>query len=107
VANPIDLAVGLRIRERRRALGLSQSQLAQALGVTFQQVQKYELGANRVSASRLAAIAEVLDTTCGRLFGEVLSALSNEAEQLLRLFDRLTEGQRTALLGVARAMAGR
>ena len=55
--DPIDVAVGARIRNRRLWLGLSQTQLADALGVTFQQVQKYERGANRVSASMLVKSA--------------------------------------------------
>ena len=56
----LDLAIGQRIRERRRALGLSQQDLAEGLGVSFQQIQKYERGANRVSFSRLVEIAGVL-----------------------------------------------
>jgi transcriptional regulator with XRE-family HTH domain len=60
VAHPIDVHVGARIRQRRLLLGLNQETLANGLGVTFQQVQKYESGANRVSASRLLAIAEIL-----------------------------------------------
>lgn len=59
-ANPVDVHVGARIRERRRELGLSQQGLADHLGLTFQQIQKYERGANRVSAS-------VLWNTSGRL----------------------------------------
>lgn len=58
VANEIDAHVGRRIRTRRRFLGITQKTLAKALDITFQQVQKYETGANRVSASRLSAIAE-------------------------------------------------
>jgi len=60
--NNIDVEVGHRIRARRLANGMSQEVLARALGITFQQVQKYEKGANRVSASRLTHIAEVLQT---------------------------------------------
>ena len=59
--DPIDVGVGARIRIRRRELDLSQSALGQHLGLTFQQVQKYERGANRVSASRLWRMAIVLD----------------------------------------------
>lgn len=58
--NPVDLHVGLRLRARRRELGISQDTLAAALGLTFQQVQKYERGTNRVSASKLYAIALTL-----------------------------------------------
>ena len=60
-ASPVDVHVGGRIRVRRRLIGLSQEALAQALGLTFQQVQKYERGSNRVSASKLYATAAVLD----------------------------------------------
>jgi transcriptional regulator with XRE-family HTH domain len=58
--NPVDLHVGARIRLRRRMQGVSQEKLADALGLTFQQVQKYERGANRVSASKLYEIAAAL-----------------------------------------------
>ncbi len=59
--NPIDVHVGSRIRLRRTLLGLSQERLGEALGLTFQQVQKYERGINRVGASRLFDLARVLD----------------------------------------------
>ena len=58
--NPIDVHVGSRVRLRRNMLGLSQEKLGDALGLTFQQVQKYEKGINRVGAARLQQIAEVL-----------------------------------------------
>jgi transcriptional regulator with XRE-family HTH domain len=58
--NPVDVHVGRRIRLRRNVLGLSQEKLADALGVTFQQVQKYERGANRISASRLFQLGKIL-----------------------------------------------
>ena len=57
----LDVAMGQRIRERRRALGMSQGDLARALGITFQQVQKYERGANRVSFSRLMQVVDALN----------------------------------------------
>lgn len=60
-ANPIDVHVGNRIRLRRKVLGMSQEQLAEKLGLTFQQVQKYERGMNRVGASRLWDLSVVLD----------------------------------------------
>ena len=59
--HPIDVYVGTRIRLRRTMMGLSQSKLANALGLTFQQIQKYERGANRVGGSRLYELSEVLD----------------------------------------------
>ena len=58
--HPIDTHVGMRVRERRVELGIGQERLARELGITFQQVQKYESGANRVSASRLFRIAKIL-----------------------------------------------
>ncbi|WFU08670.1 helix-turn-helix transcriptional regulator [Rhizobium sp. CB3090] len=60
VPNPIDAYVGSRVRMRRLMLGMSQERLAEQIGVTFQQVQKYEKGTNRIGASRLQAIAGVL-----------------------------------------------
>jgi transcriptional regulator with XRE-family HTH domain len=68
--NPIDVEVGARIRIRRKALGLSQSAVADALGLTFQQIQKYERGANRISASMLVLMAAKLETSVGALVGE-------------------------------------
>ncbi len=67
-ATEIDKQVGARIRARRMALQISQGSLAEAVGVTFQQVQKYENGANRVSTSRLAQIAEALKVPVAYLF---------------------------------------
>ena len=61
--NPIDRHVGLRIRMRRKELGVSQEKLAESIGLTFQQVQKYERAANRVSASKLWEMAQALNTT--------------------------------------------
>lgn len=58
--NPIDIHVGSRIRLRRNMLGMSQEKLGESLGITFQQIQKYEKGTNRVGASRLQAIASIL-----------------------------------------------
>ena len=58
--NPIDIHVGSRVRLRRNMLGMSQEKLGESLGITFQQIQKYEKGTNRVGASRLQAIATIL-----------------------------------------------
>ena len=68
--NPIDIFVGSRVRLRRLMVGMSQEALADRLGVTFQQVQKYEKGTNRISASRLQAIAEVFRVPPGFFFQE-------------------------------------
>ena len=70
LADPVDVAVGARIRLLRKLRGLSQQALAEAAGVTFQQIQKYERGANRISASMLSRIAAALDTPVAEMFGE-------------------------------------
>ncbi len=67
-SNKVDNHVGRRIRERRNALGMSQEKLAAALRISFQQVQKYEVGANRVAASRLWNIAKALEVDIGYFF---------------------------------------
>src|ERR1700722_2600796 len=66
--NPIDIHVGLQVRLRRKALKISQEKLAEALGLTFQQVQKYERGANRISASKLYEIARALRVSIAWFF---------------------------------------
>jgi transcriptional regulator with XRE-family HTH domain len=68
--DPIDVEVGARIRARRKEAGFSQTRVADALGLSFQQQQKYERGTNRVSASMLVKIARALDTTVSALVGE-------------------------------------
>jgi transcriptional regulator with XRE-family HTH domain len=74
IPNPVDVHVGKRIRIRRLLLGMNQETLANALGLTFQQVQKYEHGANRVSASRLSAMAEILGAPISYFFGDLPAA---------------------------------
>jgi transcriptional regulator with XRE-family HTH domain len=69
--NPIDVHVGSRVRLRRTLLGMSQEKLGDAIGLTFQQVQKYERGANRVGASRLYDLARVLDVPVSYFFEEL------------------------------------
>ncbi len=69
--NPIDIYVGTRVRLRRALLGLSQEKLGEALGLTFQQVQKYERGANRIGASRLFDISRVLNAPITYFFDEM------------------------------------
>jgi transcriptional regulator with XRE-family HTH domain len=66
--NPIDVHVGRRVRQRRKALGVTQERLAADLGLTFQQVQKYERGANRISASKLYEIAASLSAPVAYFF---------------------------------------
>jgi transcriptional regulator with XRE-family HTH domain len=69
--NPIDVHVGNRIRMRRTVMGLSQTTLAEAIGLTFQQIQKYERGANRVSSSRLYDLSRVLGVPIKFFFDEM------------------------------------
>lgn len=69
--NPIDAYVGAQIKQRRTAVGMSQTVLANRLGITFQQVQKYEKGANRVGSSRLYEISEILDVPIQSFFDGV------------------------------------
>ena len=69
--NRLDVALGLHILQRRRALGISQTALANAIGLTFQQIQKYERGVNRVSFSRLVYIAHALDCRVIDLIGDL------------------------------------
>ena len=66
--NPVDKYVGSRVRMRRIMLGMSQEKLGEALGLTFQQIQKYEKGTNRVGASRIQQISEVLQVPVSFLF---------------------------------------
>jgi transcriptional regulator with XRE-family HTH domain len=69
--HPIDVAVGQAIREQRILRGMSQTKLADSVGLTFQQVQKYERAANRVSASKLYEIAQALNVPIQRLYGHI------------------------------------
>ena len=71
VPDPIDIHVGARVRTRRLLIGMNQETLARALGLTFQQVQKYEGGANRVSASRLSQISEILGVPISYFFSDI------------------------------------
>ena len=79
---PIDVHVGSRIRLRRTLLGMSQERLGEALGLTFQQVQKYESGANRVGASRLFDLSRVLDVPIGFFFDDVRDVVLSRRETL-------------------------
>ncbi len=82
--NPIDIEVGRRIRLRRTEIGMSQTQLGDELGITFQQVQKYEKGVNRVGASRLVKISEVLQTSVQFLTNQSAKEDSSFSEMLVQ-----------------------
>jgi transcriptional regulator with XRE-family HTH domain len=122
--NPIDRHVGLRIRMRRKELGISQERLAESIGLTFQQVQKYERAANRVSASKLWEMARALSTSISYFYdglGDVLDTpgsnvpretlqdflLTPEGMELAAAFPKIPTGRvRRRMLDLVRAMAG-
>lgn len=73
--DPVDIHVGQRLRQRRAILGLSQEKLGRAIGLTFQQIQKYERGANRIGASRLYEFSRILDVPVSFFFDEMPDSL--------------------------------
>ncbi|MFT4075090.1 MAG: helix-turn-helix transcriptional regulator [Asticcacaulis sp.] len=94
--NPVDLHVGSRVRLRRKLLGLSQEALGNALGLTFQQVQKYERGANRISASKLHEMARFLKVPVPYFFegvgGEEDGFVESDSERSVHDFLATVEG---------------
>lgn len=120
MAHPVDVHVGKRIRHRRWLVGMTQQQLAQHVGIKFQQIQKYETGANRVSASRLWDISETLEVPISFFF-ECLereqaqqSATDSvppdlmgdkEALELIRSYYSIPENQRRRLFDLARVLS--
>jgi transcriptional regulator with XRE-family HTH domain len=124
MSDEIDVHLGKRLRRRRRLLGLTQQQLAGACGVRFQQIQKYECGANRISAARLWQLSEALEVPVGYFFdglteespapirmrepvehgGEVLAR--KETLDLIRAYYQLGERPRRRLLDLAKSLNG-
>jgi transcriptional regulator with XRE-family HTH domain len=104
--NPVDIHVGGRVRLRRTLLGMSQEKLGQALGLTFQQVQKYERGANRISSSRLYHLSQILDVPIAFFFDdmppEILSGAAGLGEQIQQRFE-LDPLVKRETLGLVRA----
>lgn len=82
VPNPVDIHVGERVRLRRTLLGLSQEKLGAAVGLTFQQVQKYERGSNRVGASRLFEFSRILDVPVSFFFDDMPEVLKTHAGRM-------------------------
>ena len=74
--HPVDVHAGERVRQRRKVLGLTQTNLGDAIGLTFQQVQKYERGANRIGAGRLCDLARVLDVSIDYFFEDMPTAVA-------------------------------
>jgi transcriptional regulator with XRE-family HTH domain len=79
--NAVDVHVGLRVRLRRTLMGMSQEKLAEALGLTFQQVQKYERGVNRIGASRLYSLSKVLDVPISFFYEDMPVAIAGQVRR--------------------------
>ena len=112
----VDVHVGKRIRHRRWMIGMTQQQLAEMVGIKFQQIQKYETGMNRVSASRLWDIARAVDVPVSFFFdgledGQVHNAVEGdiladkEALQLVRAYYAMPEAQRRQIFELARVLS--
>lgn len=105
-----DAVVGQNIRFHRTSKGISQEKLAEAMGITFQQVQKYEKGTNRVSASRIADAAKALGVDILDLFSGVdvpkgdAAVVSAKAMKLMRLLSRMPDSSVDTMLAVARGL---
>ncbi len=82
--NPIDVHVGSRVRLRRTLLGMSQEKLGEAIGLTFQQVQKYERGANRIGSSRLFDLSRVLDVPISYFFEDMQPGVAERSPSRLK-----------------------
>jgi len=124
LSNDIDLHLGRRLRRRRRLLGLTQQQLAGACGVRFQQIQKYECGANRISAARLWQLSAALEVPVGYFYDGLAGADENpmvetrdvresgemlarkETLDLIRAYYQLGERPRRRLLDLAKSLNG-
>lgn len=115
MAHSVDIHVGQKIRQRRWLLGMTQQQLAEAVGIKFQQIQKYETGMNRVSASRLWDISRVLDVqpnfffegldeSCGLESDDAQLLKKRETLELLRTYYQIPDDQRKRLLHLAQAL---
>ncbi len=121
--HPVDMHVGKKIRYRRWMVGMTQQQLAESVGIKFQQIQKYETGMNRVSASRLWDIADTLDVPVHFFFdgiadGEIETPIDKPAESngkdimgdkealaLVRSYYAIPENQRRKLFDLARVLS--
>jgi len=118
--HPIDVHVGKRVRHRRWMLGMTQQQLGDRVGIKFQQIQKYETGMNRISASRLWDIAQAMDASISFFFegldgaetaehpaaaqiGDLL--VDREAIELVRSYNAIPEEQRRRLFELARVLS--
>jgi transcriptional regulator with XRE-family HTH domain len=115
--HPVDAHVGKRIRHRRWMVGMTQQQLADKVGIKFQQIQKYETGMNRVSASRLWDVADALGVSISFFFEGLAEGQANatyaygdmmsdkEALELVRSYYAIPEAQRRRLFDLARVLS--
>ncbi len=117
MSHPVDVHVGQRVRQRRWMIGMTQQQLAAKVGIKFQQIQKYETGANRISASRLWDIADALDVPVAFFFEgldqeDAMAAgadmmADKEALDLVRAYYAIPEHQRRSLFELAQVLSAR
>lgn len=122
MAHPVDVHVGKRVRHRRWLVGMTQQQLAERVGIKFQQIQKYETGANRISASRLWDIADALEVPVSFFFEGIETEGADAAEpkadnipadllgdkealDLVRSYYAIPENQRRRLFELARVLS--
>lgn len=121
MTHPVDVHVGKRVRHRRWMIGMTQQQLAERVGIKFQQIQKYETGANRVSASRLWDIAQTLEVPVSFFFEGLDGQVAGDAEknpalpadilgdkealELIRSYYSIPENQRRRLFELARVLS--
>lgn len=121
MTHPVDVHVGKRVRHRRWLIGMTQQQLAEQVGIKFQQIQKYETGANRISASRLWDIADALEVPVSFFFDGLEEAQKadgdpgvavpadilgdKEALDLIRSYYAIPENQRRRLFDLARVLS--
>jgi transcriptional regulator with XRE-family HTH domain len=119
MTHPVDVHVGKRIRHRRWLVGMTQQQLAEQVGIKFQQIQKYETGANRVSASRLWDISRALQVSISFFFEGIEDQVEGadakeaptdimadkEALDLIRSYYAIPENQRRRLFDLARVLS--
>jgi transcriptional regulator with XRE-family HTH domain len=118
MAHSVDIHVGQRLKERRLILGLTQTDLAKRVDISFQQIQKYELGKNRVSASKLWGIAQILDVPVGYFFEGLTGSdvegwsgptpdvmADKDVIAMVRAFVAIPEAQRLSVLHLAKSLA--
>jgi len=117
MAHPVDVHVGEKVRQRRLLMGMTMRQLGESVGVNFQQVQRYETGAKRISASRMWSIAAAVGVPVSSFFEGLVGQVAdvgkvrgdpltdNEAMNLVRTYHAIPESKRRRLFDLARALS--